>query len=45
MTESPRPTDKELEQGPSRIDEEEEMRGPSPGDPEPPADEEDGDDS
>lgn len=35
MTESPRPTEEELEQGPSRIEDEEEMRGPTPGDPEP----------
>ncbi len=35
MTESPRPTEEELEQGPSRIEDEEEMRGPNPGDPEP----------
>ena len=34
MTESPRPTDEELEQGPSRIEDEEEMRGPNEGDPE-----------
>lgn len=34
MTESPDPTEEELEQGPSRIDEEEEMRGPNPADPE-----------
>lgn len=44
MTESPRPTDEELEQGPSRIKDEEEMRGAMPGDTELP-DDEDADDS
>ena len=41
MTESPRPTEEEQEQGPSRIEEEEEMRGPNPSDPEIPADDDD----
>jgi len=41
MTESPRPTEEELEQGPSRIEDEEEMRGTTPGDPEPADDRED----
>ncbi len=42
MTESPRPTDEELEQGPSRIEDEEEMRGPNPGDPDLPGGDDDG---
>ena len=41
MTESPQPTEEELEQGPSRIAEEEEMRGPNEADPELPAEDED----
>jgi hypothetical protein len=40
MTDSPRPTEEEQEQGPNRIEEEEEMRGPNPGDPELPGDDE-----
>ena len=45
MTESPRPTEEELEQGPRRIEAEEEMRGPNAGDSELPGDEGDnGDD-
>ena len=39
MTESPQPTEEEQEQGPSRIDAEEEMRGPNETDPELPGDE------
>ena len=34
VTESPDPTEEELEQGPSCIEDEEEMRGPHPADPE-----------
>jgi hypothetical protein len=41
MTESPRPTEEEQEQGPTRIAEEEEMRGPNVADPELPGDDED----
>jgi len=41
MTESPRPTEEELEQGPSRIEDEEEMRGPNSADPELPGEEDD----
>ncbi len=41
MTESPRPTEEEQEQGPSRIQDEEEMRGPNPADPELPSSEDD----
>jgi hypothetical protein len=40
----PRPTDDELEQGPDRIEAEEEMRGPGGAEPEPPAAESDEDD-
>jgi hypothetical protein len=39
MTESPQPTEEEQEQGASRIDAEEEMRGPNESDPELPAEE------
>ena len=37
MTESPRPTEEELEKGPGRVEDEEEMRGPNVDDPELPA--------
>ena len=37
MHDEPRATDDELEQGPDRIEAEEEMRGPGGADPEPPA--------
>jgi len=40
----PRATDDELEQGPDRIEAEEEMRGPAGAEPEPPAAESDEDD-
>ncbi len=43
MTESPRPTEEELEQGPSRIADEEAMRGSNPDDPKLPDDEDDED--
>jgi hypothetical protein len=43
MHENPRPTEHEQEQGPERIEEEEEMRGPGPSDPELPAETDDGD--
>lgn len=43
MTESPRPTEEEQEQGPSRIQDEEEMRGPNAADPELPGHEDDED--
>ncbi len=39
MTESPQPTEEEQEQGPSRLDAEEEMRGPNEADPELPQEE------
>jgi hypothetical protein len=39
MTESPQPTDEELEDGPSRIEDEEAMRGPNEADPELPQEE------
>lgn len=44
MTENPRPTEEEQEQGPSRIEAEEEMRGPNVDDPELPTDDDAGDD-
>jgi hypothetical protein len=40
MIDTPRPTEEEQEQGPSRIEEEEEMRGPNTGEPELPGDDE-----
>ena len=43
MTESPRPTEEELEKGPSRIEDEEEMRGPNENDPELPTNDDAGD--
>jgi len=39
MTESPQPTEEEQEQGPSRIEDEEAMRGPNETDPELPQEE------
>ncbi|HXH88892.1 MAG TPA: hypothetical protein VNI55_09845 [Gaiellaceae bacterium] len=44
MTESPRPTEEEQEQGPDRIQDEEEMRGSNVADPESPAADEDDED-
>lgn len=44
MHDDPRATDDELEQGPDRIEAEEEMRGPGRADPELPAAESDEDD-
>lgn len=41
MTESPRPTQDEQDKGPSRIQDEEEMRGSNSADPELPGDDED----
>ena len=38
MHENPRATDEEQEQGPERLEDEEEMRGPNESDPEPPQD-------
>ena len=44
MHDDPRATDDELEQGPDRIEAEEEMRGPGGADPELPATDSDADD-
>lgn len=38
MTDTPRPTEEEQEQGPERIEAEEEMRGPGEADPDLPGD-------